>query len=76
MQNNNQLSPLLTLVYVLLGAAGVYFGVTGTFSHPFLNIACVIAGIFVLLQGFDNSDKNDHRGRYNDNRGNNPMGRR
>jgi sulfite exporter TauE/SafE len=76
MQNKNQPSPLLTLLYILLGSAGIYFGVTGTFSHPFLNIACVIAGIFVLLQGLDNSDKNDHRGRYGNNRGNNPMGRR
>lgn len=65
MRNNNQSSPILTLLYLLLGAAGIYFGIFRSFPHPFLNIACVIAGIFVLLQGFDNSDKNDGRGRYN-----------
>lgn len=73
--NTNQTSPLVTLLELLLGAAGIYFGFIGTFPHPFLNIASVIAGIFVLLQGFDNSDKNDRRGRYND-RNTNTMERR
>lgn len=73
--NTNQTSPLVTLLELLLGAAGIYFGAIGTFPHPFLNIASVIAGIFVLLQGFDNSDKNDRRGRYND-RNTNTMERR
>ena len=59
-------SPVVTLIELLVGVAGIYFGLTTSFPHPFINISCLIAGGFVLLQALDNSDKRDHRGRYND----------
>ena len=74
MRNNQSLSSLITLLELRLGAAGIYFGVSSSFPHPFLNIACLITGVFVLLKAFDNSDKNDGRGRYG--QGNNQGPRR
>lgn len=65
MRNNSFLTSLTTLLELLLGAAGIYFGVSSAFPHPFLNIACLITGVFVLLKAFDDSDKHDGRGKYN-----------
>ena len=67
MRNNSILTSLITLLELLLGAAGIYFGVSSAFPHPFLNIACLITGVFVLLKALESSDKHDGRGKYNQN---------
>ena len=72
MRNNSFLTSLITLLELLLGAAGIYFGVSSTFPHPFLNIACLITGVFVLLKAFDDSDKKDGRGKYGQGTNNQP----
>jgi hypothetical protein len=57
-------SSLLTWFYLILGSAAIYFGLDAALPHPYLNIASIISGVFVLFQAFDNSDRHDHRGRY------------
>lgn len=72
MSNNSFTTSVVTLIELLLGVAGIYFGISTSFPHPLINISCLIAGVFVLLQALDTSDKKDHRGRYNDRRDNQP----
>lgn len=54
----------ITLIELLVGAAGIYAGLSMQLPHPFLNIACLITGVFVLLKAFDHADKHDRRGKY------------